>query len=77
MDVASTSFNAALRAAKGLLLILDPKATPFSRIWCDFELYTAIMSRDMGLDIVTTIPAENGSPVSATLHSSLKLFNKN
>jgi len=60
VDVASTSFNAALRAAKGLLLILDPKATPFSRIWCDFELYTAIMSRDMGLDIVTTIPAENG-----------------
>ncbi|CAE7378562.1 Scn8a, partial [Symbiodinium sp. CCMP2456] len=60
VDVASTSFNAALRSAQGLLLILDPKATPFSRIWCDFELYTAIMSRDMGLDIVTTIPARHG-----------------
>ncbi|CAE7691253.1 Scn8a [Symbiodinium sp. CCMP2592] len=68
-NIVQTSFYAALREAKGLLLILDPKATPFSRIWCDFELYTAIMSRDMGLDIVTTIPPRHGKEAETRMLS--------
>ncbi|CAE7499779.1 Scn8a, partial [Symbiodinium necroappetens] len=69
VQITSTSFYAALHEAKGVLLILDPKATPFSRIWCDFELYTAIMSGDMGLDIVTTIPPRQGKEAETRLLS--------
>ncbi|CAE7691220.1 CACNA1F [Symbiodinium sp. CCMP2592] len=67
VNVVETSFYTALREAKGLLLILDNQATPFSRIWCDFELCTAIMSRDMGLDIVTTIPPKHGREAETRL----------
>jgi len=60
-DVTQSSFFGALRKSNGLLLILDQDATPFSRIWCDFELYTAIMDPSMGLDIVTTVPGTRGT----------------
>lgn len=51
-------FFAALRASRGLLLILDENATPFSRIWCDYELYSAVMNPSMELDIAATIQGE-------------------
>ena len=54
-DVLQTSFFAALSASRGLLLLLDGNATPFSRIWCDFELYHAIMNPEMELDIAATV----------------------
>ncbi|CAK9014902.1 unnamed protein product [Durusdinium trenchii] len=57
-DVVATSFFAALKTSKGLLVILDEKATPFSRIWCDFELYAAIMNKAMELDIAAAIGTE-------------------
>mmetsp|Transcript_60762 Transcript_60762/g.144714 ORF Transcript_60762/g.144714 Transcript_60762/m.144714 type:complete len:1223 (+) Transcript_60762:87-3755(+) len=41
-DPVSSSFYKALQLSYGTLLILDKKATPFSRIWCCFELYCTI-----------------------------------
>jgi len=52
-DIMASSFYRALQVASGLLLILDKEAKPFSRIWCDYELYAAIMDSDKELDIVT------------------------
>lgn len=40
------------------MLILDENATPFSRIWCDYELYSAVMNPSMELDIAATIQGE-------------------
>jgi len=35
------------------LLLLDPSAVPFERIWCDFELFTTVSDSNKMLDIVT------------------------
>lgn len=51
-DPESSSFKRAMRCAGGLLLILDSKATPFRRIWCDYEIYTTISDSSKLLDIV-------------------------
>jgi hypothetical protein len=42
-----------MKLAKGVMLVLDPDATPFKRIWCDFELYKTIATDKKYLDIVT------------------------
>ena len=52
-NITESSFYKALHVADGLLLILDQDATPFSRIWCDYELYASITAPDKMLDIVT------------------------
>lgn len=46
--------------ADGILLILDPEAKPFSRIWCDYELYAAITDSAKDLDLVTATHSANG-----------------
>ncbi len=58
-DPSETSFFKAMRLARGVLLILDRNATPFTRIWCCYEEYVALMCSDgrkkpMLLDIATT-----------------------
>ena len=60
-DITESSFYKALHVADGLLLILDQDATPFSRIWCDYELYASITAPDKMLDIVTMaqLPGKN------------------
>lgn len=50
--VEETSFYLALKKSQGLLLLLDEEATPFKRIWCDFELYSAMTTARMELDLV-------------------------
>lgn len=52
-DPECSSFRRAMRVSKGLLLVLDSQATPFRRIWCDFELYKTISVDKKPLDIVT------------------------
>lgn len=62
-DLVSTSFFRALKRCVGVLLILDTKATPFSRIWCVYEECVALgvlpgvvskFDAPMLLDIATT-----------------------
>lgn len=55
-----SSFYKALQVADGILLILDPEAKPFSRIWCDYELYAAITDSAKDLDLVTATHSANG-----------------
>lgn len=55
-DPRSTSFFRAMSLCDGLLLVLDPTATPFQRIWCCFEQSVALTSqreKRMLLDIAT------------------------
>eukprot|EP00933_Yihiella_yeosuensis_P037138 TRINITY_DN31009_c0_g1_i1.p1 TRINITY_DN31009_c0_g1~~TRINITY_DN31009_c0_g1_i1.p1 ORF type:complete len:755 (-),score=103.78 TRINITY_DN31009_c0_g1_i1:465-2681(-) len=54
-DPKQTSFYKALKRVDGVLLILDPEATAFSRIWCGFEESSAIQDEagDLLLDIST------------------------
>jgi len=52
MDPLQSSFRRAMQLAKGVLLVLDSKATPFDRIWCDFEMWLALTD-GTPLDIVT------------------------
>jgi len=51
-DVRNTSFYKAMRLADGVLLFLDQHARSFARIWCCFEIYTAL-SDEKKLDLVT------------------------
>ncbi|CAE7540757.1 FBL4 [Symbiodinium pilosum] len=46
-DPSETSFYKAMRLSKGVLIILDElgPATPFTRIWCAFEAYVALVDR--------------------------------
>jgi len=48
-----TSFRKAMLLAVGILIILDENATAFTRIWCDFEIWTTIRDVDKTIDIVT------------------------
>ncbi|CAE8586475.1 unnamed protein product [Polarella glacialis] len=41
-EAQSSAFHSALELSHGVLLILDNTAKPFSRIWCDYELYFTI-----------------------------------
>jgi len=54
-DPDDSSFRKAMRLADGVLLILDPRNTPFRRIWCDFELYKTLADPDKLLDIITMV----------------------
>jgi len=51
-NLMDTSFYKAMQIADGVLLILDSAATPFTRIWCSFELYKTVTT-DKLLDIAT------------------------
>jgi hypothetical protein len=41
-----------MRLAEGVLLVLDGEAIPFSRIWCDYELFTTISDPLKKLDMI-------------------------
>lgn len=51
-DPSASSFYRAMALSQGVLMILDPKATPFTRIWCAFEASTAASK---GLDLLFDI----------------------
>eukprot|EP00928_Gymnodinium_smaydae_P041881 TRINITY_DN28285_c0_g2_i1.p1 TRINITY_DN28285_c0_g2~~TRINITY_DN28285_c0_g2_i1.p1 ORF type:complete len:620 (+),score=76.64 TRINITY_DN28285_c0_g2_i1:131-1990(+) len=56
---ADSSFQKAIDLADGVLLVLDPDATPFKRIWCDFELHQVLTGRNGTLlDIATVSDGE-------------------
>lgn len=64
-DPSQTSFAKAMKLAEGVLLILDSNATPFTRIWCDYELYLTskhLSKQSMSFDIVT-VPSGSLDPV--------------
>lgn len=72
-DPKASSFFKALQLVEGMLIILDTNATPFTRLWCAFEAYTALSDRRNGhqhllLDIATKIP---GTEVAALLTDGL------
>lgn len=52
-DPQQSSFRRAMKVAQGLLLVLDPNATPFVRIWCDFEIFNTVCGDTTSLDIIT------------------------
>ena len=52
----STSFYRAMQLSIGVVLILDEKATPFSRIWCCFEESIAAARLNAPEGKTTTIP---------------------
>lgn len=57
-----SSFREAMRlATKGVLLILDPHAVVFSRIWVDFELFKTIQEEEGGEEDEDDGDDENGS----------------
>eukprot|EP00930_Biecheleria_cincta_P084500 TRINITY_DN73964_c0_g1_i1.p1 TRINITY_DN73964_c0_g1~~TRINITY_DN73964_c0_g1_i1.p1 ORF type:complete len:725 (+),score=125.75 TRINITY_DN73964_c0_g1_i1:38-2212(+) len=60
-DVTQTSFFKSMVRARGIVLVLDEEtvasgpATPFSRVWCAFEIYVATVDMpELVLDIATT-----------------------
>ena len=71
-DPRESSFYQALVLCDGVLVVLDAKATPFTRIWCAFEEATAVTMDDAArpgkghflLDIAT-VPS--GNPEKAEL----------
>lgn len=53
-DPEDSAFRRAMNVAGGLLLVLDKDATPFDRIWCDYELFKTVVAEPPKLlDIVT------------------------
>ena len=67
IDPQDSSFYQALLLCDGVLVVLDENATPFTRIWCDFEYATVVKMDDaerpgkgrLLLDIATEV--RNGS----------------
>jgi len=54
-----SSFFRALEIAKGFLLLLDDRATPFTRAWCAFEISMALLNNKM-VDLVDIVVCQNG-----------------
>ena len=51
-----------MQLAEGVLLVLDPNATPFTRIWCAFEEAT-VADGELGLLLdIATVYVEPGAP---------------
>jgi len=46
VDPRQTSFYKAMELSDGVLLVLDPAATPFTRIWCCFEESMSVVDVD-------------------------------
>lgn len=55
-DPRETSFFKAMSACRGVLLVLDGTGVAFNRVWCCFELATALNTRTSFLDITTAAP---------------------
>jgi len=67
-DPSQSSFARAMRIARGVLLVLDADAKPFTRVWCCYEESVAVTSMDsqrarLLLDIATT---KDGKPEALT-----------
>eukprot|EP00930_Biecheleria_cincta_P081214 TRINITY_DN6998_c0_g3_i1.p1 TRINITY_DN6998_c0_g3~~TRINITY_DN6998_c0_g3_i1.p1 ORF type:complete len:1165 (+),score=209.90 TRINITY_DN6998_c0_g3_i1:78-3572(+) len=65
-DVLESSFFKAMVQTKGIVLILEESGKALSRIWCDFELYLAVM-HEKDFDVVT-ISASQRSPAMLSKH---------
>ncbi|CAK9117404.1 unnamed protein product [Durusdinium trenchii] len=70
-DLKDSSFYQALQVADGILLILDQEAKPFSRIWCDYELYAAITDPAKDFDLVTATEGVALGPQALMLSKNL------
>lgn len=57
----STSFYRAMQLSIGVVLILDEKATPFSRIWCCFEESIAVEERNAGMPLLLDVAATDSA----------------
>lgn len=55
-DPANSSFRRALDLSKGMLMVLDSSATPFSRVWCVFEVFTTLSHREKTFDFAAFVP---------------------
>mmetsp|Transcript_117685 Transcript_117685/g.344674 ORF Transcript_117685/g.344674 Transcript_117685/m.344674 type:complete len:642 (-) Transcript_117685:204-2129(-) len=55
---AESSFKRALDLSKGTLMVLDSNATPFTRVWCAFEVLISLRQRDKTFDFVAFVPDE-------------------
>ena len=52
-DPRESSFYKAMQLAKGVVVVLDPKATPFTRIWCAFEVRLPRFSLQLNPDVTS------------------------
>ena len=59
MDPRETPFFKAMQLCDGVLVIVDKNATPFTRVWCCYELATVAQGKKLLLDIATV---HNGEP---------------
>ncbi|CAK9092628.1 Uncharacterized protein SCF082_LOCUS43588 [Durusdinium trenchii] len=72
-----TSFFRAMQISEGLLLILDPDATPFSRTWCCFELSMAMTETQLLLDIASVAKATSQAELLTDGLTARELHNEN
>ena len=52
-DPKETSFYKAMQLCDGVVVVLDGKATPFTRVWCCFEFAMVVLGKKLLLDFAT------------------------
>ena len=52
-DPKETPFYKAMQLCDGVVVVLDGKATPFTRIWCCFEFAMVVLGKKLLLDFAT------------------------
>ncbi|CAL1129729.1 unnamed protein product, partial [Cladocopium goreaui] len=67
----STSFYRAMQLSIGVVLILDEKATPFTRIWCCFEESIAVEERNAGMPLLLDVAATDSANEAHVLTDGL------
>jgi len=87
-DPKASSFFKAMQLTEGVLLVLDPAGTPFTRIWCCFEESMCMLETDadgarrLKLDIATMLSgkpcliAEDLPGIEASKHFPLQLLER-
>ena len=57
-DPKETPFYKAMQLCDGVVVVLDGKATPFTRVWCCFEFAMVVLGKKLLLDFATVHDGE-------------------
>ena len=73
-DPRESAFYKAMQLCDGVVVVLDGKATPFTRIWCCFEFAMVVLGKKLLLDFATVHDSKPQSLTEGLASVDKKLF---
>ena len=73
-DPKESAFYKAMQLCDGVVVVLDGKATPFTRVWCCFEFAMVVLGKKLLLDFATVHDSKPQSLTEGLASVDKKLF---